>query len=835
MLDTLVLPQMDVLYLLHFNVYYEGMLYMSLKIINKLKNSEIHGNYVGNDNIQLNIALYQDNEREFVVTHNVNIKPVSYFTGRETELEDLRQRIEEGRKSILVSGMGGIGKTNICKKLFEEYLNRHAVDENDPFQHIGYIEYTGDMDSSLQSCLKFKLQNDSEQNQEAAWRELEYLAADGKLLLFIDNVNVSVEEDKGLERLKAIPGAIVVTSRRTSFCKEFEPYRIGFLSTEQCKVIYERIRYRDSSKKVSEEDERDLIYIIEKIAARHTITIEFLASLAKNNYWTVKRMRKELEKKGFCLKFHKDGEIINIQESYETLYDVSKLMEAEQNVLEAFSIFPYIPLEAEICNQWLLADAGVSEDDDILMGLYEKGWLQFNVEQEKYAMHPVFAQFIYERYKPKMERHCRLIEGCQRFLEISKSGSVIECQKYIAFGKNIIDKLDILKNRKKTDFIYTLAVLLDYTGQYRETEKLFYSLCEIHREKWGEYHLNTAVSYNDLAILYKKNDEYEKAKSLFEKCITIQERAFGENYPNIANGYYNLATVYQLQGEYEKAKELYEKAEKLYEKNLRMLKKTYGKKHLNTAEGYCDLAQVYEKQHEYKKSIKMYEKSIGILERVLGDSHPDIVTIYKDLAGVYRKQKEYEKAEELYKKSIMISKTIFGESHPDTVEIYSHLAYTYSLQGKYREAEELYKKILQIQERVLGKNHPDKAISYLHLAFLYMSQMKLSEAEKLYNKGLQIQERVFGENHPCMSTFYNNKGSVNLLQGNYREAEELYKKSLQINEQIRRENHPFVLLNYHNLAQVYAFQGKYREMKEMINKEIQIRFENGDWKDRLEG
>lgn len=49
------------------------------------------------------------------------------------------------------------------------------------------------MGSSLISCLKFKQQESPEQNQEAVWRELEYLASDGKLLLFVDNVDEILE------------------------------------------------------------------------------------------------------------------------------------------------------------------------------------------------------------------------------------------------------------------------------------------------------------------------------------------------------------------------------------------------------------------------------------------------------------------------------------------------------------------------------------------------------------------------------------------------------------------------------------------------------------------
>ena len=416
---------------------------MGPEIVNRNKDSIFHGDYVGRDNISVNIIMFQDNEREFVVTHKTNIRPVSYFTGRETELKELRQRIEEGRKSVLVSGMGGIGKTHICRKLFEEYEIKNGKGENKSFSHIGYIEYSGDMNSSLQECLRYKEQENSKLNKEAAWRELECLASDGKLLLFVDNVNVTVKDDPSLERLKKLPGAIVLTSRRTAFSSEFERLRIGFLDKEQCREIYEKIRFEDSGIKVKEEEVPDLEYIIEELAAKHTITVEHLAHLARANGWSVKTLRDQLERNGFQLEYVDDEEkLVNIQESYEVLYDLSELTEAEQNILEAFSVFPYIPLKKEICNQWLLADAGVSEKENVLFSLYRKGWLQFDIEQDSYALHPVFAQFIYEKCKPRLEEHQGLIEACQKRLEIPESGSALECQKYIPFAENILEKVD---------------------------------------------------------------------------------------------------------------------------------------------------------------------------------------------------------------------------------------------------------------------------------------------------------------------------------------------------------------------------------------------------------
>ena len=606
---------------------------MGPETVNRLKDSEIHGDFVGHDKIT-NIIMFQESEREFVVTHNANIKPVAYFTGRETELQELRQRIEAGRKYVLVSGMGGIGKTHICRKMFEEYLNRHAKDENGSFRHIGYIEYNGDMGSSLQNCLKFKQQDSPEQNQEAAWRELEYLAADGRLLLFVDNVDKSINADLGLLKLKTIPGALILTSRQASICDEFEPYPIGFLDMEQCKEIYEKIRFKGSGRKIGPEEDQDLKYVIKDLAGRHTITVEYLAHLARIKTWSVRKLREKLEENGFCLEFYKDGKLINIQESYEILYDLSELTEGEQNILEAFSAFPYIPLGAEICNEWLLADAGVDEDDDILMGLYERGWLQFDIEQESYALHPVFAQFIYERNRPEFEKHAGLIKACKRYLEIPENGSPLECQQYMSFAENIIKKVNMGDGLEQVEIIAALAYLLQYIAEYKKAQELYRKVLGIYERVLGEEHPSTATSYNNLAGVYERQGEYGKAEGLYKKALGISERVYGEEHPSTATSYNNLAGVYERQGEYGKAEGLYKKA-------------------------------------------------LGIYERVYGEEHPSTATSYNNLAGVYERQGEYGKAEGLYKKALGISEWVYGEEHLDTAASYNNLAYVYARQGRY--------------------------------------------------------------------------------------------------------------------------------------------------------
>ena len=791
---------------------------MEQDINNHLEGSNI-GEYIGGNTTKnvYNIVSYQDKEREFIVTHNVNIKPVSYFTGRELELKELSKRIEEGRKAVLVSGMGGIGKTNICKKLFEKYTDRNIAYENRPFHYVGYIEYNENMDNSLLNCLKYKKQDNPEMNKKAAWKELEYLASDGKLLLFVDNVNVSISEDPSLQQLKKLPGAIILTSRRTAFSKEFEPFRIGFLSTEQCREIYEKIRFEGSKKKVNEEEEPHLNYIIEKLAARHTITVEFLAHLAQTKHWSVEQLRKELEQNGFQLEYKdEEDELINIQQSYETLYDLSKLTEAEQNILEAFSVFPYLPLAVKVCNQWLLSDAGVEEKEDILEGLYRKGWLQFDIEQESYSLHPVFATFIYEKCKPTMEKHVGLMKACQESLEIPEGGSALECQNYVLFAESIIEKIDMRQSIEKAEFMFKFAYLLEYIADYKKAEKLYEQSFKIFKQELGENHSDTAISYNNLAGVYARQGKYKEAESLYKKGLEIREKILGENHPDTATSYNNLGLLYERQGKYKEA-------ESLYKKGLEIREKILGENHPDTAISYNNLAGVYESQGKYKEAESLYKKGLEIREKILGENHPDTAISYNNLAGVYESQGKYKEAESLYKKGLEIREKILGENHPDTAISYNNLAGVYESQGKYKEAESLYKKGLEIREKILGENHPDTAISYNNLAGVYESQGKYKEAESLYKKGLEIREKILGENHSDTAASYNNLGLLYASQGKYKEAESLYKKGLEIREKILGENHPDTATSYNNLGLLYERQGKYKEAESLYKKGLEIR------------
>ena len=632
---------------------------------NVIKNSVFNAPFAGHD---LNITIFKEPERDFVVTHHSNIKPVSYFTGRKTELQELRQKIESGHKSVLLSGMGGIGKTHICRKLFDEYLIKHIQDKCERFRHIGYIEYDGDMGSSLQICLKYKKQENIENNLEAAWQELEYLASDGKMLLFVDNVDKTIDSDVGLQRLQTIPCSIILTSRQASLGDAFEIFRIGFLDLAQCREMYKNIRFEGNLVKVPVDEFSDLEYIIGNLVGRHTITVELIAHLSKMKCWSVKDLKCKLESQGFRLQFHKNGELINIQNCYEVLYDMSELTNAEQNILEAFSVLPYLPLATSICNEWMLTDAKVNIEDDILMGLYYKGWLQFDYEQGCYTMHPVFAQFIYDKCIPQATKHRKLIEECQKSMEIPKDGSVLECQCYVPFAESILKKMTLENREKQIRFLSVLAYLLQYMAEYEKAESLYEKLMELNVNTEGMTDLDTIRAYNNLGCIYGRQGKYKEAEKLYKEILSALVK---EKHPQTIIVFNNLAKLYEDQNEYKKAV-------RIYQKMLQIQKEQGLEEHLHTAIIYNNLAQLYDHENIEADTKSLYKKSVAIYEQQLEQDNPFTAIIYNNLAMVYVKEKNLTIALDYFLKAYQILSSKWGKEHPATRKCFDHLKITYN-------------------------------------------------------------------------------------------------------------------------------------------------------------
>jgi len=286
------------------------------------------------------------------------------FIGREQDLQELDARLKAKDQVLLVNGLGGIGKTEVCRSYFWANTNK--------FEKLGWIDYLGNLKESFTSQFQIKeiSATENESLDERFAKILHHLAnLDPNSLLIIDNIEDL--EDADLPKLRALPCKVIASSRLS--LTGFEVYPLGFLSMEKCKTLFLQ-NYQGKP------DDAALETIIE-LAGQHTLSVELLAKTARNSDLEIAELLNRLQEAGFNLTeaipesvqttWHDETQKKRFFEHMESVFELANISEDEQYILANLSVLPAIFIERKELTDWLKL-----QTKDHLNSLIEKGWLQ---------------------------------------------------------------------------------------------------------------------------------------------------------------------------------------------------------------------------------------------------------------------------------------------------------------------------------------------------------------------------------------------------------------------------------------------------------------------------
>ena len=548
------------------------------------------------------------------------------FYGREDELKQM-ERLQKERKRIFLTGMGGIGKSELART--------YAVEHRREYDTVILARYESTLEDvirrvSIEHLVHFGGEGlPPEQYFALAKRKLKECCVEEKVLLILDNLDV--DSDTGMQEFLEMGWNVIVTTRY--HWEEYEDDCVFVKEFDEEGAFELFCRNYGKTEEEFNEEERLLILELIKLVEYHTMTVELLAKQTAKEEADLKTFLKEL-KEG--IQHHDQTKIPHIKDgSYgkksmyqhiAALFSIAKekeknwISETEEALLRHMTLISYQGIEGKQFLTW----CGYPESDlPILKDLAAKGWIK--QEQKQYAMHPIISEMLYAELQPTIENCNTLVAAIEEQLDEKEFSTLIwqEKETRIEYGIFLAKRLNE-KNKETADLYHIVGVRLYDMSRYQKALKYQKKALKIRKRVLGERGTDTVSSYNSVGISYEKLGKRKKGLEYKEKALEIYKEELGERNVATATLYNNIGYSYFELGERKKGLEYLTKA-------LEIRKEELGERNVVTAQSYNNVGSCYWMLGNQEKAINYIEKAYEIDKELLGERHLETQKILKNL------------------------------------------------------------------------------------------------------------------------------------------------------------------------------------------------------------
>lgn len=762
-----------------------------------------------------------------VITNSLPLQPSDFFRGRDEVIDKITEILVDDAKLLILNGMGGIGKTEVCRKIFRDAINNHLPG----VEKVGWLTFHENLEQTLFGQFS-NVDFDLNQPDEYMERIRNYLNLySGTILLFIDNANDISEED--MAWLLMLKCKIIVTSRRRSL-ERIQPIEVGKLTINDCRILYRQHSeeyefHEDFNYGITYEEndapDEDLDEII-RLADRHTLAIELLAKTQKASGKNTAQMRNELETRQFSLSsisepiyYHHNPENEDLNtneqifiEQFSKVLNLSGINGERLTIMQLFSLFTSEPVYTNYLKEWLELN-----DLSDVNSLVDMGWIfRGRIGNQKlvgYSMHPLISAVARYNIMPQYSKAKGVVHNLSQTLELSEADVFTSKLFAINHALSVISLLSG-DDSDYADLINNAATILIHKSDLFKALEILEKGLDICDTYLGQNHHQVLIVYSNLGWIYNELSEYETALKWYDKNLQLSIQIYGEDHIEVAIAYNNIGNICGELGKFDRALELLQKA-------LVVCVIATGEEDSFIATVYNNIGELYHKKGMYQEGLDWDYKALMIRKKILPPDHPDIAVSYNNIAAAYFSLGDFDEALRWYQKSLPIYEKVYGKEHPQTAVPYDNIGEVYMYMGQYEEAMKLYQKSLDINIKYFGTESFNVAQSYQYIADLYADDENYEKALEFFQRAITIKEKILGE-HTSTALSYNNIAGIYDHLGEYQSALIFYEKALKINKNFLGEYHPSTAAIYNNMAVIHHRNERFNKAIKGYQKTLEI-------------
>lgn len=686
--------------------------------------------------------------------------------GRKKELIEIEDKLLISDNTLLIKGIGGIGKSTIAST----YINKHKNN----FDYYGFFEGI----ESFLTELRINLDIKSEKEQDAFIEILFKLGnLEGKKLLVLDDIkdiDNNQEKIKSILELKHKGYSILLTSREE--IEKVKIYPLNILTPNDAKALFNSI-YKVDDTKLLEEILEYLDYhafFIEKTAQsiKKTVSPQIIKEkFLSGEFSAISVKRKQ-----------------NFNKLLNQLFNLDALDNEEILMLKQLSTLPSIEISLEFLED-IFQKKGDLEFEELLDYLCEKGWL--SKFESGYKLHQITKEYFLGNHTLTFEEMKSIFSYFFKLIENSADMNIAILHKdKLIFFESLSNVIKKYENFEVTIFYMNLGNIYRTLSTYKKA--LFYIRLSLKRIHVLENNIDStnleilliwkASIYNNLSQTYYYLANYKKTLVLDKKALVLREQILGKNHIHTIQSYNNLAQLYFSCGNIDNAKKLF-------------IKSIYNITKVNVNEKNSEITILSEKS-------TLYSNYGSFLIKIEYKNKNRVLKYLKKAVDLYIQYKDY--------------------SNPAFITCKFNLAKGYEYCGEYDRAEELYIDVLESKISTFGKCHNDVATAYMGISLFYSEYKKDCKLSIEYtNKAIDIYKTVYlTDLHPDIALAYDNLGTIYNKCRDYKQANTFTLKALELHEKLLGESHYSTVMNYYNVGVSYYMLENFKEARNYLLKAI---------------
>ncbi len=613
-------------------------------------------------------------------------KRLAYWQGRKEEITQIKQWFNDQNVAMIgIKGVGGIGKSTLASKIFEEKitLDPSLGDDEDLFPkrfwwEAGNLGGFSGLARQLLTEFGYPVPEKEIDLQEALIRQLQR----HRHLIIIDNLESLLGKDGSWNNEfyqqfftawieKGDTSKIIVTTREKPKTRGFNRWieLKGLKPPEGAQLLAESQITGDLENFSRRVGGHPLLLrlVADLLLAEfpQNPSLERLADLGLGNLsqllsdpQVVGSHRQETV--GIALVL--DASFQRLSQRQQELFTKTSIYRREFDSPAAKAVMDNYP---EIALSEITAD---------LRELQRRSLLEEKEEnrQRIFSFQPLVWEYAQYKAGDQRELHQKAIAY---YLSIAQPDSweiLNDVQPYLEI---FYHHYQLTEYDNAFDILRAIDDFLTRRGYYQTLADYYLELVTVYQQQEEQTNWNYAASLTSLGNVYYSLGEYQKASEFYQQSLAIT-REIGDRGGEAAS-YIGLGNVYQSLGEYQKAIEF-------HQQSLAITRKIGDRE--SEAYSYGNLGNVYYSLGEYQKAIEFHQQSLAI-KREIGDRGGEAES-YNNLGAVYYSLGEYQKAIEFYQQSLAITREI-GDRGSEA-KAWFNLGLTYYKLKRISEAKEAY-------------------------------------------------------------------------------------------------------------------------------------------------